>query len=418
MTIARLLHISATLLLSLPLLLSSCSSHEPGGGHYGADTTFGLSLGVSADAYSATSGELISSWWVGFYSTSGTLVDSRVGSLSRAVEEDRFDITLPAGDYTVIAVANQDAPAAFPALSTDTWTPSLTAEGCWTGANVPMTGHRTIHVNERGGQQFDVEVVRKVAKFEVQFTNAAQHPVTLLGYTIHALTGTTVWEWPQYSTLAHAPVPAGTSTRDVTRTLAQTLDVSDKSDSSDLSDVFYTLESLAPADPHGVYAMTLRLRHGDGPEVEAHALITTLSHVNRNDYIVLPVQLTDYIITVRCLFYPPIGGFPAKVEEDDQNNYTVTFGGPGDFSLVPSVREAVSGAAPLVIADLNPQLTVDDPEGIFDTVPAFDSASGEIVGVIGSTQGRATLTLTLTIPSRAVGGADFVVTRKFLVIRS
>lgn len=382
--------------------------------------------------------ENINSWWVAFVGSDGVVKGIKTGVPAFAVEEQSFDIILPAGTYTAVAFANRiPQPASGGAYEMKIGEETLTfKEGVTSPVQkndnrlldipapensmtvgthqMPMSGMQSFTVKARpNGQKVDIEVVRQTAKIEITFTNAGHRTATINKYWIEGFKSDKVCFFPDYSTLAKAPtLPASWTAEDVARPgFVLGTDETNKKK----TDRFYSLESTADSRPHGVYTLYIDVTRPADPandlgetSDEISALITEISWVNRNDVIKIPVRLTDYVIQVDADFYPPIGGFPAIVTEVSYGNYSITFGSIGTFVIKPHVRLAEAGSPDLkvVYGDVVPkvgEMKINTPitwsgDKIFDEAPYVDDITGEIKGEIGTKPGTAYVTLEFTIP--------------------
>ena len=141
--------------------------------------------------------EKIHQWWVAFVNSSN-IVQELVSGDAEGKEQDVFTFLLPPGTYTVYGFANLDnfnalgitKGAALPDLSKKT----LATTNGWT-ENIPMSSHsggQTVKVQEAENQSFQVELIRAMAKLELNFINKYQQQMDILGYKITPLTKTSV----------------------------------------------------------------------------------------------------------------------------------------------------------------------------------------------------------------------------------
>lgn len=109
--------------------------------------------------------------------------------------------------------------------------------------------------------------------------------------------------------------------------------------------------------------------------------LTSLSYLNRNDYLPLDIILTDYKLDVEVMSYPPIGGYPASVTTN-ADGYHCMFPGGGPFIIIPKLKKLSDGSTiPLTDSDWTFTFT-DASTTIFDKVPALKD--GEIKGSLKS----------------------------------
>ena len=144
-----------------------------------------------------------------------------------------------------------------------------------------------------------------------------------------------------------------------------------------------------------------------------HSLAYELTYINRNDWIRIPVILTDWIIEMDVRFYPPIGGYPAVVVDQNNDEFYATFGTQGRFSVTPRARK--NDTAPYEAVTVTAIETTGDD--IFTTggKPAIDPVTGEITGEMSSATGNAIVTLTFRVAADT--NVSHIITRKFHIIR-
>lgn len=432
------------IILSLGLTLTACRTDGDDLGGESDVRTFSIGVGSRAVSEAATN-ELINTWWVAFVRSDGTIQAFADGNLgSEAVERDYFELSLPADTYDVVAFANRiPQPAGTDSYTFTIGTEELTftkgeqspvrmgdkrlfddpAPEKWADdAALPMSGLHQVVVTGRQNERIAVEVVRQVAKFDITITNEGKRPVTLHSYWVEGLKAKANYYFPEYKALGTLPVlPNALDTADVHRpgfTLTAT--------GERHRDVFYTLESIAQKQPHKVYTLYLDVSRPAVPENDLgetrdtiSALLTDIAWVTRNDHVVVPVSLSDYIIKVNAEFYPPIGGYPAIVTEVSYGNYFITFGSIGDFVITPHIRKAEAGSPDLQPGQLDVELTYENLDGvdIFSVPPTVDPYTGEFRGSIGSVPGAARVYLSFTIPPVEPGDKELTVTRKIIIRR-
>ena len=132
-------------------------------------------------------------------------------------------------------------------------------------------------------------------------------------------------------------------------------------------------------------------------EVRQYAIANELQYINRNDHIIIPIEVTDWIIEVDVRFYPPIGGYPAVITEDKNREYYITFGTEGWFEIETRVRYAAPGSPWLEKGKYQVALRdaiTGDP--IFEQAPAI-IATGEITGRLNTSTGSAKVPVAITV---------------------
>ena len=373
-------------------------------------------------------------------------------NLGQAVEEDRFTANVPPGTYNFYAfanitdaqIANLEVPGdpettntiqsffklkqaditdnsiapSFGTLKSVVW---KNLENGFTG-QIPMSGFRTgVTVTGKVEESFSIEVVRMLAKLQFEFSAPnAFVPVTIKEVTVHGLGPSkgNVPFMPDYDIL-------GKSAPNLPKVKAEDFSFGDlnltltlNSEEIKSTGTKYLRESVA-SHPSGGYMISVRMnRSADGESAEdirQYAIADELCYINRNDHIVIPIQITDWILNIEVHFYPPIGGYPAVITEQKNEEYHITFGTQGAFEITTSVRNAAPGS-PILSKD-SYNITVGTPSGdnIFTKVPDTDKKTGEILGEVSTAEGIAKVPLTIQI--KKDGGSYEATSRNLYIIR-
>ena len=176
---------------------------------------------------------------------------------------------------------------------------------------------------------------------------------------------------------------------------------------------FYLFESTAANHPTKHYPLTFELKYGDGTTHTVEALAYQLPYINRNDYITIPVLITDWLVDISVQFYPPIGGYPAVITEKKDDEFFAKFGSGGKFVINPTVTR--SNGDIVAIKDLQITVTTEDNNSILKTQPTYDTKTAEIVGEIkDGVIGTAVVNLAIKVKN---GDLEYTITRKFYIIR-
>lgn len=289
-----------------------------------------------------------------------------------------------------------------------------------------MTGTQKAWVVGRANEVLDIEVVRTLAKMDVQFSNESGRAVTIKSLKMSQSVADQVPLFPDYTYLEQGmPEPTATTSpaRDYIRTYASTgytlaAHVTGSTPAS-MRDVFYVRESQADFNLTHRYLMTVTMeRDGSGETEQLFALTRELHSIYRNDYIVIPVVLGDYRVGVHALFYPPIGGYPAALVTESNEAFYCEFGTEGDFEVYPTVEDTQAGNA-LVYGTGEPHYTlairaVSDPDGILARKASL-AATGEITGRLGTATGTAWVDVEVTVHRQ--GASDQVYERRIYLVR-
>lgn len=320
-------------------------------------------------------------------------------------------------------------------------------------ARIPMTSinGQEIHVTERTSQKFGIEVVRMLGKVEFQFRNTSPNDLVIKGIKMSDLTINNNSTTPgkerdgaEYlmnrvglyddhddflGTTLELPLYTKTAPLDVNYTVSPLSPIPLAATSGTATASFYVLESQARAalDDSFELDFTIDKAAASGTDDLVRFAITkpdNFTTIHRNDWIVIPISVGEWVMRLEAFSYPPIGGYPeAKVDADNSGNFHVTFSSPGDISFYPVIHKYYSTTDYFYLNDpvrimkrgsesldssveptdayftsLDPGepyvvLQVDDPSGIFTTAPSYDPASGEILAVLNDTKAKATITL-------------------------
>ena len=401
------------MLLTVLLLCGSCTTDD----REVEQTQVAVSFTIASRAVqddSASPEELINSWWIAVVDNEGTVcrIMERSASKTDAVESDEFYLNLAAGDYTAYALANIDRTdfpysivvnQPMPDLSNVVWSKEIGT----IGALVPMTGKKTVRVTQNTG--VEIEVVRLWAKMRFRFTSNASQPVTVSKISMLPALTEAVNLLPDYQSLNQSPaLPEGT----VCKLLEHPTDLTVNNDGNSVDETFYLFESTAESHPTGHYPLSFELTVG-GTKRTVSALAYQLDYINRNDFITIPVLITDWELRLDVRFYPPIGGYPAVIVDNKGDEFYAGFRTSGFFEITPQVSDSYTGEA--VAADnVSVRLSVESGGEFFPQAPAW--RNGEIVGELAeNTTGTAVINLEVTVTN---GSLEQTFTRKLYIIRS
>ena len=241
---------------------------------------------------------------------------------------------------------------------------------------IPMSNVQTIAETDRTK---DLIVVRMLAKMEVQVYNDGATDVTIESISLTDITAngnnnllllprwTTTTGKDQMPVTLHMDLQpnlgsAATkgnmtyTTPTATRTVTATGHRSDDDPQTPVTFTFYVNESVAPIDNtsattgngSGLFYLSLGIKTGTGGDVVySHALINQQGktetdngawhYIARNDYRVIPVVLTDWLLRIEPLAFVPIAGYPAVLLSSDAQKATFKTGGL--IALQPFVKK-------------------------------------------------------------------------------
>lgn len=411
-------NIIAPLIAALTITLGACSDNndpqpEPDTAEATIVITSRADNSSTDNASTPSDNELINSWWMVFVDNQGVvqLILERPSDKTAPVAKENVELSIFSGKYTIYAFANINKAdfniskgEAMPDLSGKTWTTVGQI-----GDNVPMTGKlENVTIDNSSNTQVAVEVVRLWAKLRFQFTTDTDKEIKVSKITMTpALNETGVTLLPDYTSLGKKPVlPEDVSCSTLALTPTDGLTVT-----KDLGaeTTVYLLESTAESHPTGHYPLSFE--YNDGSARTAQALAYQLEYINRNDFITIPVLITDWSVNLEVRFYPPIGGYPAVITDKKDNEFYVTFGSSGLFEISPHVYSTYTGEA-LAIDNYTVNITVESGNNLFSQIPTYKD--GEIIGELAENQsGKAVINLNLTVTN---GNLQYEFIRKIYII--
>ena len=408
----------------------------------GKTVTVGMIIGTRATGTpeaAQANVEKIHSWWVAFVDKNGIVrhVESRPAGLTSYVDEERVEMNLPTGTYTLYAFANITPEelksqtniefivgnAYPPAVESAVYALAMP----WAqDKDLPMSGKQKVTVTGRTNEVFSIEVVRMLAKMEVRYTNESRKKITINSLKLSHPETDNVPLQPNYTYLesgwdSDEPCKARDYVRPYASLLAAApvLDEYTGGSAKGYNDIFYVRESQANYNVTGRYLMAVNItREGGHAEDLLFALTKDLRSIYRNDHIVIPIILSDYQVSLDVNFYPPIGGYPAVITEESDEGFYCKFGTEGDFEIYPKVEDTYNGYV-LLYGTGDPKFTysittISDPSHIFTTEPAVTS-TGEILGELSTNMGTAYVDVKITVSRTGV--TDQIYDRRIYIIR-
>ena len=357
------------------------------------------------------------------------------------MEEETFRFILPSGTYSVYAFANMSKAnlkdASGLSFDENSVIPDDIDGKAWiSGLNnwdikskpIPMSGFlKDIQVKTTIEETFSIEVVRMLAKVQFLFSNPTAADISVKGISLDPVTSSGVSLFPRnsngisYTHLGESAYSAlqGATYEELKVDYTTPVAVSAvTTKESPVKHSVYIKESLSTKENDEAFTVGLTVSHVDGIQEHQQYNITKdiRGYINRNDWIVIPITLSQYDVSVEALFYPPIGGYPAVLSTVAPDGSQVfTFGTEGEFAIVPHVIDKLSGTH-LAPSGYSIELgTITDESGIFAKTPTVMTTSAslpdEITGTLSQTKGKATVEVNVKIGSQ-------IYTRKIYIIRS
>jgi len=329
-------------------------------------------------------------------------------NLSNAESDEYAGVHLDEGTYTFYSFANisladlgltADATKLPDGFDTKTFAVSgnQTAIDNFTDG-IPMSNKQTITV-EKKATEVDLEVVRMVAKMQLNLTNVTGSDIKVTQVQLSDITDNGTSEAPNLYLLPTDKDPGVSCTPHLATTATSSTysyDVPEqqqtvRSGKGTTSLTFYLNESQAQ-DP-SQFELTLTTQGADGTTAKKRYAILNWTEIARNDYRVIPITLDDYKLTFDVQYFTAIGVLPPTVTDDGQT-LDLDFSYYGDIHLVPKIKKWSDGSD--VTATVNPTyddtncwklVTGTNPDGFFATAPYWNSTNNWVEASLGFTEG-------------------------------
>jgi len=253
---------------------------------------------------------------------------------------------------------------------------------------LPMSNKVAYTVTYLSSQRFSMELIRLVCKVHFTFKNETGEEISLQELTFSPVTDSPVYLMPAGGGV---PVfPAGVTQTDYIHNFDNTYVIADK---EEIEYILYLNETQV--DNNDWFQIRLVTERTSDNEIEERMAVTNLTYLNRNDYLPLPIIITDYRLELDVKSYPPIGGYPASVTETN-DGYHCIFNGGGPFVITPTlIRLSDESVVPVDNQDWS-FTYVDTTPSFFDELPVLKE--GEITGTIKvSASGSVLFTVSVNI---------------------
>lgn len=263
-------------------------------------------------------------------------------------------------------------------------TTTLSAKG------IPMSNKQTVNITSKK-QQVDLEVIRMMAKVELNFTNDTGYDlsiksVKLTDITDNAANNVSLLPMKDVSGNVVPNINASATYKDYTVSIGGTSGTQVKNGGT-LQTTFYVNESVARNPKYFVLSIDT-----DKGTVTQRIAMTKWSKIARNDYLVIPVKLVDYRIKLEPQVFTAIGVIPELKYDGDR--ITATFKSYGEFHLKLHVykRSDNTELTNWTVTEVN-TLEANPAEAedvwIYDEVPYFEKRTKTIEGYISPRKGYA-----------------------------
>lgn len=263
-------------------------------------------------------------------------------------------------------------------------TAQLSAKG------IPMSNKQTVNITSKK-QQVDLEVIRMMAKVELNFTNDTGYDLSIKSVKLTDITDNAadnVSLLPMKDALGNVVpnINDAATYKDYTVSIGGTSGTQVKNGGT-LQTTFYVNESVARNPKYFVLSINT-----DKGTVTNRIAMTEWSKIARNDYLVIPVKLVDYRIELEPQVFTGIGVIPELNYDGDR--ITATFKSYGEFHLKLHVYKR-SDNTELTNWTFKSIRTLEaDPAGaegtsIYDEEPYFEKRTKTFEGYISPRKGYA-----------------------------
>lgn len=263
-------------------------------------------------------------------------------------------------------------------------TTQLSAKG------IPMSNKQTVNITSKK-QQVDLEVIRMMAKVELNFTNDTGYDlsiksVKLTDITDNAANNVSLLPMKDASGNVVPNINPSATCKDYTVSIGGTSGTQVKNGGT-LQTTFYVNESVARNPKYFVLSIDT-----DKGTVTQRIAMTEWSKIARNDYLVIPVKLVDYRIVLEPQVFTGIGVIPELNYDGDR--ITATFKSYGEFHLKLHVYKR-SNDTELTnwtyksIRTLEANPAGGEGTSIYDEAPYFDKRTKTFEGYISPRKGYA-----------------------------
>lgn len=255
------------------------------------------------------------------------------------------------------------------------------------GSNgIPMSNKQTVNITDKK-QTVDLEVIRMMAKVELNFTNDTGYKLNIKNVTLTDITDNAV----DNVSLLPMKDAAGKVVPNINPNATYNVNTvqvgKDLVDKAMLTTTFYVNESTARNPKYFVLSIDT-----DKGTVTQRIAMTEWSKIARNDYLVIPVKLVDYRIELEPQVFTGIGVIPELKYDGDR--ITATFKSYGEFHLKLHVYKR-SDNTELTNWTFKSIRTLEaDPAGgegtsIYDEEPYFEKRTKTFEGYISPRKGYA-----------------------------
>ena len=358
-------------------------------------------------------------------------VTTQESSVSDYFDKDKEGYNIYEGPKYIYAFANMDVPAematkdsyishaAAMALTLSSGG-TINASTIATSGRIPMTNVIEVVLDNSPNQHINIPLIRTFAKVEFTFATLTETPVTVHQLTMNNVTldgKSNIYMFPHTDSYGFPLFPAGKEEGHPVYDLSPyrlTVTTTQKQ-----THAIYVNESDIPYSE--TIGFTLLTQRADKETTEVRYALSVAEGLKRNDFLKIPVTLSDFEFNPRIDFYPPIGGYgQAEVTSDPGEVFFVKVTSGGQIILRPQLYDASTSTviddndALLSIEITGAGSTTDAQVGSLFSEPLYyNTLDGWWTATLNGTPGRALFTLTYVVTKY---GGTITLQRKIYVI--
>lgn len=298
----------------------------------------------------------------------------------------------------------------------------------------PMSNKQVVNITYNQ-QVINLEVIRMVAKVQLSISNATDYDIVLKSITLSDVTLNGNPNIKLLPNMDSANELKGVNLVDGVAKGTITLEADDNKgitigEGATQTACFYMNESLVDKGEDGgnryfILSLTT-VDAATGATCNHRYAMLSWNEIRRNDYLKIPIKLTDYQIRWKVEAFSPIGVLP-KVT-DDGENLSLDFGYYGEFHIKPEViKLSRTGSQTLSVSEwqMGTDATGSDgwtrqeqnPEGadgvnIFDASPSWIPVTYRLEGEMGNRTGSAIYTMKIKVKEQNGLGTYPIISRK------
>lgn len=252
---------------------------------------------------------------------------------------------------------------------------------------IPMSNKQTVNITDKK-QSVDLEVIRMMAKVELNFTNDTGYDLSIKSVKLTDITenvADNIGLLPKMEANEVVPnINAAATYAYFTLTMDGT-NGKEVKNGAHLNTTFYVNESVAHTPNYFVLSIDT-----DKGTVTKRIAMTKWNRIARNDYLIIPVKLVDYRIEIEPQVFTAIGVKPELNYNDDR--ITATFKSYGEFHLKLHVykrsnNEELTAWRVTGVTTLEANPAEAEDVWIYDDEPTYDTRTRTIEGYISPRKG-------------------------------